>query len=50
MKNAARFAQSLLKLENAGSTVNLLWTNGQGVNRAVFMEMERLNTQPPTNC
>jgi len=50
MKNAAKLAQALLKPENAGSTVNSLWTNGQGGNRVVFMEKDRLNTAPPIIC
>jgi hypothetical protein len=38
MKNAAKLALPSLKPENAGSTVNSLWTNGQGGNRAGFVE------------
>jgi hypothetical protein len=50
MKNTAKLAPSLLKPENAGSTVNSLWTNGQGGNRVVFMEKDGLNIALATIC
>ena len=50
MKTAAKLAQSLLKPENTGLTVNSLWTNGQGGNRVVFMEKDRLNTALAIIC
>ena len=50
MKNAAKLAPSLLKPENAGSTVNLPWTNGQGGNMVIFVKKDRLNTALSTIC